>query len=270
MANKTLFKGTRGKLLRNSDTRNRAGGRAYAFDGKHALAQYVATGCLSNTFYADAGEQLGDVLAFAFKADAGFVAKAAVYAREQAHMKDTPALLAAVLATRDVALLRKVFMRVVDNGRMLRNFVQILRSGVTGRKSLGTAPKRLVLDWLAQRDDAQLLADSVGNDPSLADVIKMVHPKPADAARAALYAYLIGRDHDAALLPAVVRQYEAFKRGDTLDVPGVPFQLLTSLPLGPQDWVEIAKRAKWQMTRMNLNTFARHGVFERDWVARMV
>lgn len=30
-----------------------------------------------------------------------------------------------------------------------------------------------------------------------------------------------------------------------------------------QDWVGIARRATWQTTRMNLNTFARHGVFRR-------
>src|SRR5690606_10533742 len=145
------------------------------------------------------------------------------------HMKDTPALLAAVLAARDTALLRRVFARVIDNGRMLRNFVQVLRSGVTGRKSLGTAPKRLVLDWLAGRSESQLLADAVGNDPSLADIIKMVHTEPADAARAALYAYFIGKPHDADALPQAVRAYEAFKRGETLDLPAVPFQLLTSL-----------------------------------------
>lgn len=270
MADKALFQSVRGKLPRKADTRNRAGGNAYAFDDKHALAQYVATGCLSHTFYADAAEQLDDVLKLAAKLDADFVAKAAVYARTRAHMKDTPALLAAVLAARDTALLRRVFARVIDNGRMLRNFVQVLRSGVTGRKSLGTAPKRLVLDWLAGRSESQLLADAVGNDPSLADIIKMVHPKPADAARAALYAYFIGKPHDADALPQAVRAYEAFKRGETLDVPQVPFQLLTSLPLGPNDWVEIAKNAKWQMTRMNLNTFARHGVFQRDWVTRLV
>jgi 60 kDa SS-A/Ro ribonucleoprotein len=44
-------------------------------------------------------------------------------------------------------------------------------------------------------------------------------------------------------------------------VPDVPFQLLTSLELGPADWRAIAEKASWQMTRMNLNTFARHGVF---------
>lgn len=66
-----------------------------------------------------------------------------------------------------------------------RNFVQILRSGVVGRKSLGSRPKRLVQGWLNSRTDAQLLRASVGNDPSLADVLKMVRPKPETPERAA-------------------------------------------------------------------------------------
>ncbi len=40
--------------------------------------------------------------------------------------------------------------------------------------------------------------------------------------------------------------------------------MLTSLPLGPPEWTEIARNAPWQMTRMNLNTFARHGVFKDE------
>ena len=38
--------------------------------------------------------------------------------------------------------------RVIDNGKMLRTFIQIVRSGAVGRKSLGTRPKRLVQRWL--------------------------------------------------------------------------------------------------------------------------
>ena len=41
----------------------------------------------------------------------------------------------------------------------------------------------------------------------------------------------------------------------------VPSQMLTSLPLDTEAWVRIARQAPWHMTRMNLNTFARHGVF---------
>src|SRR4028118_878339 len=38
--------------------------------------------------------------------------------------------------------------------------------------------------------------------------------------------------------------------------------MLTSLPLSADDWKAIARNAPWQMTRMNLNTFLRHGVFD--------
>ena len=105
-------------------------------------------------------------------------------------MKDMPALLLAALSARDPVLLTRAFPRVVDNGRMLRTFVQIMRSGAAGRKSLGSRPKALVQAWLNQATDAQILRAAVGQQPSLADVIKMVHPKPSSAERAALFAYL--------------------------------------------------------------------------------
>jgi 60 kDa SS-A/Ro ribonucleoprotein len=262
MASKTLFKTTRGTMVPAANTRNEAGGLAYAMPPKHALAQYAATGCLNTTFYASAGEQLATVLDLCKQVEPEFIARTALYARSKGYMKDLPALLCAILATKGPGLLAEVFDRVIDDARMLRNFVQIVRSGVTGRKSLGTLPKRLVLQWIERRDDAALFRASVGNDPSLADVIKMVHPRPATKARQALFGYLIGRPHDAAALPEIVRQYEAFKRGASTVVPDVPFQMLTSLPLTAADWKQIARNAPWQMTRMNLNTFARHGVFD--------
>jgi 60 kDa SS-A/Ro ribonucleoprotein len=42
----------------------------------------------------------------------------------------------------------------------------------------------------------------------------------------------------------------------------VDFRLLTQLPLLAENWKDIARNAPWQMTRMNLNSFARQGVFE--------
>jgi 60 kDa SS-A/Ro ribonucleoprotein len=44
-------------------------------------------------------------------------------------------------------------------------------------------------------------------------------------------------------------------------IPNVPMALLTSLPLRSEHWRSLALNASWQATRMNLNTFARHGVF---------
>lgn len=270
MANRTLFRSLAGRLVPGANTLNAECAPAYALSPQHALAQYTATGCLNGTFYSAAGEDLARVLGLCREVEPEFIARTAVFCRQQGFMKDMPALLAAVLASRDVALLDRVFDRVVDTGKMLRNFVQIVRSGVTGRKSLGTAPKRLVRRWLETRTEEQLFRASVGQQPSLADVIKMVHPKPVSATRAAFYGYLLDRGHDAAALPWLVNRFEAFKAGHGATVPDVPFSLLTSTPLDRETWTAIARQAPWQTTRMNLNTFARHGVFEVEGMAGLV
>jgi 60 kDa SS-A/Ro ribonucleoprotein len=270
MANKNLFQTFRGMFTPKADTINEAGGAAYELSPKAALAQYAATGCFNNTFYAGAGEQLEKVLALANDTDAGFVAKTAVYAREKGFMKDMPALLVAVLASKDKELFERVFPRVIDNGKMLRNFVQIMRSGATGRKSLGSMPKRLVREWFETRKAEQIFKQSIGAQPSFADVLKMVHPKPSDAEKEALYGYFIGRNVDADRLPEIVRKFEKFKNGDTLEVPDVPFQMLTALPISAKEWAQIARSAGWQMTRMNLNTFQRHGVFADEEMVEII
>ena len=270
MANKSLFKSIVGKLLPQTDAVNEAGGVAYAMSSKQMLAQYAATGCLNSTFYASADMQLKMVLELCAKVEPEFVAKTALYARTKGYMKDMPALLVAVLATKSPGLMAEVFDRVIDDGRMLRNFVQIMRSGATGRKSLGTLPKRMVQQWFEQRTDDQIFRASVGNDPSLADVVKMVHPRPGTPSREALYGYLIGREFNAEALPQIVKDLQAFKAGERVDPPDVPFQMLTALDLTKEHWVNIATRAPWQMTRMNLNTFARHGVFEQKGMTGLI
>lgn len=262
MANKHLFR----SLVPQSTNRvpaatakNAAGGAAYALSPAHALAQLAVTGTFQRTFYASAEAQLGELLAAARSVEPELAAKTAIYARER-HMKDAPALLCALLASHP-KLLATVFDRVIDDGKMLRLFVQMIRSGVAGRRSLGTRPKKLVEAWLDARTDAEVFHASIGNAPSLADVIRLAHPAPKTESRRALYAYLLRAPHDASKLPPVVLQFEAFKKGDSLEVPDVPFTMLTGLPLSQKDWTAIALRATWTQLRMNLATFARHGVF---------
>ena len=270
MANKHLFQTSPGALLPRAAAVNEAGGVAYDLADRAALAQLAATGCLTSTYYASAQSQLDKVLQLAMKAPTDFLARTALYCRQKGFMKDTPALLCAVLASRDPDRLELIFERVINDARMLRNFVQILRSGVTGRKSLGSLPKRLVRRWLEARRDEDLFRSDVGQSPSLADIIKMVHPRPANPSREALYGYLLGREHQKDLLPAIVREFEAWKKKPANAVPDVPFQMLTAQPLITDQWKAIARRAPWQMTRMNLNTFARHGVFEDRQIVKLV
>jgi 60 kDa SS-A/Ro ribonucleoprotein len=254
MAHKGLFQSFIGKMFPKAGVVNKEGAIAYAMTPKHMLAQYAATGCLNSTFYADAGEQLQTVLKLSDAIEPEFLAKAAVYARREGYLKDMPALICAILSRKDRALLSRVFPAVCDNARMLRTFVQIMRSGSTGRKSFVSHPKKLVRQWLDNRSDKELFHASVGNEPSLSDIIKMVHPEPGSKTREALYGYLIGRACKESSLPEAVRLFEAYKAGATKTVPDVPFQMLTGLRLGRNEWAEIARNASWQATRMNLNT----------------
>ena len=212
MANRTLFN-SRPQAL--TDTVNQAGGAAYALPPKAALAQLATTGCLNQVYYASAQTQLNEVLELCFKVEPAFVAQTAIYAREQGGMKDMPALLTAWLASFGTEYFEQTFKRVIDNGRMLRNFVQIMRSGAVARQSLGTRPKRLVRQWLQRASDARLIGGMVGQQPSLADVIKMVHPKAADERRSALYGYLIGREVDAELLPQAIVDLQRLRAAAT-------------------------------------------------------
>lgn len=259
MANQQLFNTLLAAPI--ATAKNQAQALAYQFSPKHQLVQLAMTGCLNNCFYANAEAQLTDVLQLTQQLDGEFIAKTAIYCRERAAMKDMPALLTAILAAQGSPYLASVFERVINNGKMLRNFVQIMRSGVTGRKSLGTRPKKQVQAWLNRATEAQLLQASVGNAPSLADVVKMVHPKPNEPWREAWFAWLIGKEVNLGQLPAQTQALLAYRADSTRPLPQVPFQLLSDQPLTATAWAELAESMGWQALRMNLNTLVRHGAF---------
>ncbi|MEO7689887.1 MAG: TROVE domain-containing protein [Sphingomonas sp.] len=270
MANKGLFASAIAKLLPDTNAVNREGAPAYALGAEAKLAQLAATGTLNDSFYATAETHLAEVLAAAKAVDPMFVARAAVYARKAGAMKDMPALLTAYLTVAEPDLAVRVFGRVIDNGRMLRTFVQIMRSGQVGRTSLGTRPKRLVKGWLEQASMRDLMAAATGNDPSLADIVRMVHPSPRDETRRAFYGWLIGKPYDVAALPVEIAAFEGWKHKPSGVLPSVPFQWLTAFPLTAEQWGELAGTMGWQALRMNLNTLARNGAFAVDGVTAAV
>src|SRR5580765_113431 len=99
MANTSLFSRLFGKKsVPKTDAINFEGAPAYALSPKQKLAQYAATACFNNTFYADAEMQLKGVLDVCSAVEPEFIARTAVYARRHSFMKDMPALLCAVLS----------------------------------------------------------------------------------------------------------------------------------------------------------------------------
>ncbi len=284
MANRDLFKSaTVSKSAKKvtPNAVNAAGGAAFSRTSEQELAQLAATAIFNQTFYASPKDQLDNIKKLAFEVSVEFLTDVAIYSRTSNYLKDAPALLLAILLVRDNTPEKVYFKRaapfVLDNAKMVRNFVQILRSGVAGRKSLGTAAKKAIQAWFAASNDHYLLGATVNNQagqPSLADVIRLVHPAPNSKSRAALYAYLTDSNKKLVFedLPNIVKEWEAFKvsKGTDRVMPNLPFEMLSSMNLSDEEWGTIARNAKWQMTRMNLQTFKRHNVFKNAELTKLI
>jgi 60 kDa SS-A/Ro ribonucleoprotein len=283
MANKTLFASLKSRFA-PADTVNEAGGRAYSLEPKHALAQLAATGCFNGTYYAGADEQLATLKTLIDQVpDNAFLAKLAVYSRQRAMMKDMPVALLLALSKRDPALFRKVFDRVVDNGRTLRTLVQFVRSGQFGRKGLSHSLQRAVQRWVNSASVEKLLSASIGNDPSLRDVLRLARPTPPDNARRALFGWLTDKPMakwapaTEADLPEEVMALDAYRKVDSAEAQililgnlHARWDLLADAAKGPEVWKAIARKMGPQALRMNLNTLVRHGVIGQDAKGEMV
>ncbi len=281
MANKSLFASLTSRLPR-ANAVNEAGGRAYKLEPKHALAQVAATGTFGNAFYNTAETQLGEVLKLIDEVDDNqYLAKLALYAREKAFMKDMPAALLVALSVRDTELMHQVFDRVVDNGRVLRTVFQMIRSGQfknkarKGRVGLSSSVQRAFQRWLNTASVGKLLSASIGNDPSLRDILRMARPTPKDNARRAMFGWLTDKPIEKwapateADLPVEVQSLIAYRNSESEEaqaliaggLDSVRWDSLSDAAKGPMVWAALARKMGPQALRMNLNTLLRHDVF---------
>lgn len=281
MANKSLFASLTNRLPR-ANAVNEAGGRAYKLEPKHALAQVAATGTFGNAFYSTAETQLDEVLKLIDEVDDNqYLAMLALYAREKAFMKDMPAALLVALSVRDTELMHRVFDRVVDNGRVLRTVFQMIRSGQfknkagNGRVGLSSSVQRAFQIWLNTASVGKLLSASIGNDPSLRDILRMARPTPKDNARRAMFGWLTDKSIEKwapateADLPVEVQSLIAYRNSESEEaqaliaggLDNVRWDLLSDAAKGPTVWAALARKMGPQALRMNLNTLLRHDVF---------
>ncbi len=266
-----------------ANTINHAGGTAYEISAKHGLSQLLVTSCLNGTFYCSSKEQVDSILTLAQQCnDPLFVAKIAVYAHRIAYMRESPAALCAWLAANHADILENIFPQVIDSGEMLRKFCNHIRLGKFGRKSFGTKIKRLINNWFDKQAGQFIFRGSIGNNPSMGDVIRMTHPKPQDEEKSALFAYLLDhkiengvikttrQEKPVSHLPAIVQEYESWKLDRSKALPRVSIELLMAEPLTAAQWIELASKANWKTTLKNLNTFQRHCVYQNSEVVATI
>jgi 60 kDa SS-A/Ro ribonucleoprotein len=174
-----------------------------------------------------------------------------------------PALLCALLIPTPYFGL--VFRRVINNGKMLRNFAQIVRSGQIGRQSFGNRAKNEMRYWFTSRLPESIFHQSSGSSPSFADILRMIHVRPSTPLHDELYKYLLGVEHEGEYQLPILREYEAFKQG-SLKVPMLPFTMLHSIAKTQGQWTNLALHCTFTTIRMNLNLFQKHGLFENPGV----
>lgn len=241
---------------------NQAGGMYYKNTDEDHFVKVAVSSFIGKSHYQDDKARLHDLLDLAKKVSPELLAKTAIYSVEKAFMKDVPVLLLGVLRWRDPHLYEKVFSRVIKNGRLLRRFVQILRSPYFNSRSLSSKTRRLIQNWFESRTPYQIWEESLGNNPSLKDVINLAHVNPGSAESRQAVFKLICKNEKSSKLPQVIKNFYAWKENRELPIPKVSFLRLTSEKLTASDWSQVVKNMTWNQLRLNLNAIERSGALE--------
>lgn len=249
---------------------NSSGGKGFSKEKELQLAQMVVTSFIGDQYYSSAEDNLALVQSLANSVSPEFLAACTVYSREKGSMKSMPVVLLAILRERDSNLYRSVFPRVVNNSRILREFVAIIRSGKLGSKNLNNGTRKLIQKWFDAKHPVSLWNDSIGNNPSLKDVIALAHVTPGSDPERQSVMSLICKGEKSENLPKVIKDYYNWLENQNLPLPKVPFQRLISNTLTSSQWTELVDVLTWNQLRLNLNTLERHGVFnDKNMVAKV-
>ena len=184
---------------RAAPARNHENAPAYPLTAAQELYAAVATAALSDQFYERADARLARLRALVAHNEPLFVARLAVYAREQLYLRSVPLVLAVELARvhRGDSLVSRLVARVVQRADEIPELLACyaLANGRTGTKTLGRLSKQVQrgLALAFNKFDAYQLAkyDRDGSAVRLRDALFLVHPTPRNAAQQAVFNQLV-------------------------------------------------------------------------------
>jgi len=175
-------------------TVNYEGEKAFILTPQLELYTAVATAALSDQFYEGANDKLSRLRELIAKNDAAFVAKLAVYAREQMYLRTVPLVLAVELAKqhRGDAMVSKLTNRVVQRADEIAELLAYyaLANERKNVKQLNKMSKQLqkgLADAFNKFDEYQFAKYNRAAQVKLKDALFLVHPKAKDAAQQILF-----------------------------------------------------------------------------------
>jgi 60 kDa SS-A/Ro ribonucleoprotein len=173
---------------------NYEGAKAFALTPELELYTAVATAALTPGFYesADAGlQRMWELIA---KTDAKFVARLAVYAREQMYLRSVPIVLAVELAKQHngdglvSALTARIVQRADEITELLAYYT--MANGREDIKQLNKLSKQLqkgLAEAFNRFDEYQFAKYNRNTVVKLKDALFLVHPKPKNDVQQALF-----------------------------------------------------------------------------------
>ncbi len=176
------------------ETVNYEGEKAFTLTPQLELYTAVATAALSDNFYEKANDNLKRIIDLIQKNDAVFVAKLAVYAREQMHLRSIPLVLVTELAKQHngdnlvSAVTARVVQRADEITELLAFYAQ--SNGRNDVKQLNKLSKQLQkgLSFSFKRfDEYQFAKYNRDAQVKLKDALFLVHPKAKDEVQQVLF-----------------------------------------------------------------------------------
>ncbi|NML23955.1 TROVE domain-containing protein [Pseudoflavitalea sp. G-6-1-2] len=183
---------------KNRETVSHAGEKAWVLTPQLELYAAVATAGLNDQFYEKADTRLQRIRELIAQNDAGFVARLAIYVREQMNLRIVPQVLAVELAKHHNGdnLVSKMVGRTVQRAdeitEMLACYAQ--SNGRTEMKQLNKLSKQLQkgLSIAFNRfDEYQFAKYNRDAQVKLRDALFLVHPKAKDEAQQTLFNKII-------------------------------------------------------------------------------
>ncbi|MGD1839481.1 MAG: TROVE domain-containing protein [Thermonemataceae bacterium] len=186
------------KTKKRQATTNHMGGKAYTLTPEMALYTLVVTSVLQDAYYEKATTRLANLRALVAQVSPIFVAKLAVYAREQMYLRSTPIVLVCELAKihRGDSLVSSTIERIVqrpDDMTELLAYYQLMNERKQSKKlhKLSKQIQKGLARAFNKFDGYQLAKYNRKGLVSLRDALFLVHPKAKDEAQQALFDQLV-------------------------------------------------------------------------------
>lgn len=256
------------------NTVNHAGGRAYKLDNEEQLAKFAVTGCFGSTFYQTAESALGHILNLLPTISPEFLDKVINYSKNTGLMKDMPSfLLAWAVRNHQEFDFRPTFANTVRNTGDVLRMCKIVTSGALGFRNFGSRLRRLLTTVLLAQPDFKLMFEA-SNQPSVKDVINLLHPKPTSEATAEAFRYIAGDKSkvnkanlsDIAGLVLDLNQNNISFSDLSLEskaalAKNIDIRLFHNWKLTKKDWEAVAQNVNFMTALYNLNTFHKNNAF---------